>query len=74
MLTKTKGQSIVFLVHEEITTKIYKITSNDFLEPITVRDVLIWSISETWSDLKKSMPLWAVQGHRHIRSSSSHSM
>jgi hypothetical protein len=74
MLTKTKGQSVVFFVLKEITTEIYNITSNEFLEPITVRNVLIWSISETWSDLKKSMPLWAVQGHQHIRSSSSHSM
>tara|TARA_R110002003_G_scaffold23_3_gene1108 strand:+ start:1361 stop:6781 length:5421 start_codon:yes stop_codon:yes gene_type:complete len=61
-----KGQSVAFLVPEEIATKIYQLTSNDFDEPITVRDVLIWSIQETWTDLKKSMPLWAVQGHRFL--------
>jgi hypothetical protein len=61
-----RGQSVMFLVPEEIATKVYEITSNDLDEPITVRDVLIWSIQETWTDLKKSMPLWAVQGHRFI--------
>jgi hypothetical protein len=61
-----KGQSIVFLVPEEITTKILEYTGHDFDALITVRDVLIWSIRETWIDLKKSMPLWAVQGHRYI--------
>jgi hypothetical protein len=60
-----KGQSIAFLVPEEIATKIYEITGNGFSECITVADVLIWSIQETWTDLKKSMPLWAVQGHRY---------
>jgi hypothetical protein len=61
-----KGQSILFLVPEEIATKIYEYTGKDFDVPITVTDVLIWSIQETWTDLKKSMPLWAVQGHRYI--------
>ncbi|KAK7937469.1 uncharacterized protein PG986_014337 [Apiospora aurea] len=35
--------------------------------PITVLDVLLWSISETWSDTYKSIPLWATQGLRHQR-------
>ncbi|KAH7095848.1 hypothetical protein FB567DRAFT_624053 [Paraphoma chrysanthemicola] len=61
-----KGQSVVFLAPEEIATKIYELTSNDFDDPVTVRDVLYWSVRETWNDLKKSMPLWAVQGHRFI--------
>jgi len=38
-----KGQSVLFLVPEEITTKIFQITSGDFEEPISVRDVLVWS-------------------------------
>jgi hypothetical protein len=61
-----KGQSVLFLVPEEIATKIYQITSGDFDEPITVPDVLVWSCHETWADLRKSMPLWAVQGERFI--------
>ncbi|KAF2031984.1 hypothetical protein EK21DRAFT_99304 [Setomelanomma holmii] len=61
-----KGQSVVFLVPEEITTKILEITKNELDEEITVRDVLVRSIIETWTDLKKSMPLWAVQGKRYI--------
>lgn len=32
---------------------------------LTVSDVLAWSISETWVELRKVMPLWANQGTRH---------
>ncbi|KAK7755219.1 hypothetical protein SLS62_002724 [Diatrype stigma] len=35
--------------------------------PLTVAHVLLWSISETWIDTEKSIPLWAVQGFRHQR-------
>ncbi|KAH6230109.1 hypothetical protein HBI42_037710 [Parastagonospora nodorum] len=61
-----KGQSVNFLVPEEVATKISEITKKDFDEEITIPDILVWSISETWADLRKSMALWAVQGHRSI--------
>lgn len=32
-----------------------------------VADVLLWSISETSSETRRSMPLWAVQGERFVR-------
>ncbi|KAJ0123975.1 hypothetical protein J7T55_012448 [Diaporthe amygdali] len=31
---------------------------------ITVADVIFWSISETHLEIRRSMPLWAVQGER----------
>jgi hypothetical protein len=58
------GQSVTFLVPEEIATKIRELTTKSMYDPITVYDVICWSISETWQDLKRSMPLWAVQGER----------
>ncbi|KAF1941797.1 hypothetical protein EJ02DRAFT_490907 [Clathrospora elynae] len=58
------GQAVTFIVPEEIRTKIYECTGKPSNAPIEVSDVLIWSTGETWSDLKKSMPLWAVQGQR----------
>jgi hypothetical protein len=61
-----KGQSVAFLVPEEIATKIYEITTKDFDDPITVHDVLLWAIQETWADLRKSMALWAFQGHHFV--------
>lgn len=60
-----KGQAITFLVPEEIFTKIYERTHKLSNTPIEVNDVLCWSIVESWDDLKRSIPLWAVQGHRH---------
>jgi hypothetical protein len=65
------GQSITFIVPEEIKTKIYERTCKPLDSPIEVSDVLSWSIGETWTDLKRSIPLWAVQGqrfesHRHL--------
>jgi hypothetical protein len=60
-----KGQAITFIVPEEISTKIRERTGKNFNDLIEVADVLCWSIGETWVDLKRSMPLWAVQGHRY---------
>ncbi|KAH7080409.1 hypothetical protein BKA63DRAFT_464782 [Paraphoma chrysanthemicola] len=60
-----KGQAITFIVPEEISTKIRERTGKSVGDSIKVSDVLCWSICETWDDLKRSMPLWAVQGHRY---------
>jgi hypothetical protein len=61
------GQSVSFIVPEEISTKIRERTNKPTDVPIEVSDVLCWSIAETWQDLKRSMPLWAVQGERFER-------
>jgi hypothetical protein len=44
--------------------KIRKRMGKSINDPIEVVDILSWSIGETWLDLSRSMPLWAVQGHR----------
>ncbi|KAJ4362799.1 hypothetical protein N0V95_001291 [Ascochyta clinopodiicola] len=62
-----KGQSVVFVAPEEVSTKISERTQRQHGAIITVIDVLCWSIGETWHDLSRSMPLWAVQGHRYER-------
>ncbi|OJJ43588.1 hypothetical protein ASPZODRAFT_28243 [Penicilliopsis zonata CBS 506.65] len=56
------GQTVVFCVPEEIQAKITP-------EPrsITVSDVLCWVISETATDMRRSIPLWAAQGRRFQR-------
>jgi hypothetical protein len=61
------GQSVTFIVPEEIATKICELTTKSVNDAITVYDIACWSISETWQDLKRSMPLWAVQGERFER-------
>lgn len=61
------GQAITFIVPEEIRTKIYERTGKPSGTQIDAHDVLSWAIGETWSDLKKSMSLWAVQGERFER-------
>lgn len=58
-----KGQSVVCMIPEEISSKIRDRMENPDT-PIEVSDVLCWSVGESWMDLKRSMPLWAVQGHR----------
>ncbi|KAL6168631.1 hypothetical protein ACJQWK_05012 [Exserohilum turcicum] len=61
------GQAITFVVPEEIRTKIYERTGKPSGAQLDAHDVLSWAIGETWSDLKKSLPLWAVQGERFER-------
>ncbi|KAJ4371622.1 hypothetical protein N0V83_004842 [Neocucurbitaria cava] len=62
------GQSVTFIVPEEIATKIRELTDKSVGDLIGVNDVICWSISETWQELKRSMPLWAVQGRRFEKS------
>jgi hypothetical protein len=61
------GQSVAFIVPDEISIKIRERTNKSPDVAIEVRDVICWSITETWQDLKRSMPLWAVQGERFER-------
>lgn len=57
------GQSVTFIVSQEISTKIKEWPLANPPGPIEVSDVLCWTITETWLDLRRSMPLWAAQGH-----------
>ncbi|EXJ68848.1 uncharacterized protein A1O5_07780 [Cladophialophora psammophila CBS 110553] len=59
-----EGQSVVFCVPEEIEIKIQKHAANPENAVIDVSDVLCWAMSETWTDMRRSMPLWAAQGKR----------
>uniref|UniRef100_A0A0B7JTP1 ubiquitinyl hydrolase 1 n=1 Tax=Bionectria ochroleuca TaxID=29856 RepID=A0A0B7JTP1_BIOOC len=65
------GQSVVFYVPEEIETKVRALrTANSDStvdDPINVLDVLAWSISETWIDIRRSFPIWATQGNTFAR-------
>jgi hypothetical protein len=63
------GQTVVFLVSDEIKTKIIECTAKATTQPITVTDVLHWSIGEQYKEARKSMPLWATQGQRFIKQS-----
>lgn len=62
-----KGQSVVFCVSEEIQNKIRAAEQSDVGSPISVSDVLSWSITETCNEIRRSMPLWATQGERFVR-------
>jgi hypothetical protein len=62
-----KGQSVVFCISEEIQSKIYTVTGNPTNVSINVSDVLMWAIWETYADLRRNMPLWAMQGTRFER-------
>ncbi|KAL8366668.1 hypothetical protein RB595_010505 [Gaeumannomyces hyphopodioides] len=59
------GQSVVFLVPVEIRQKITTLRGIPRNGNIEVADVLAWSISETWREVRQLTPLWAVQGLRH---------
>lgn len=68
-----KGQTVVFCISQEIQAKI---TENKEIreDPATgtssairLEDVVLWSVSETHVDLRRSMPLWVVQGKRFVR-------
>ncbi|EFX03462.1 hypothetical protein CMQ_390 [Grosmannia clavigera kw1407] len=59
------GQSVVFVVPQDVQTQIQECrTHEEQQRDISVLEVLSWAIGETHNDLRKSMPLWAVQGRR----------
>lgn len=64
-----KGQTVVFCISLEIQAKITEcettVASN--VTEITVGDVVLWSIAEMHTEVRRSMPLWAVQGERFVR-------
>lgn len=60
-----RGQSVVFCVPKEIEFKILALKKDN--SEISVRDVLSWAVSETWTQTQRQVPLWAVQGRRFER-------
>jgi hypothetical protein len=62
-----KGQSVVFCVPQEIRSKILSIIGKPSGYDIDVSEVLRWAVSETWVDMQRSIPLWAIQGERFER-------
>ncbi|OAR02436.1 hypothetical protein LLEC1_04029 [Akanthomyces lecanii] len=59
-----RGQSVIFCVTKEMQTRICMSTRKAPDSDIGVDDVLMWAISETHTDLRRLMPLWAIQGAR----------
>ena len=62
-----KGQSVIFCVTEEIRSKIHDHTSTHRDAGVSVADVLRWAISETYTEIRQSIPLWAEQGLHFVR-------
>ncbi|KAF7592481.1 hypothetical protein BBP40_000216 [Aspergillus hancockii] len=61
-----KGQSVIFCIPDEIKFKILALPNKCSRSSIDVSDVLRWAVSETWVDIRRSMPLWAAQGKRYV--------
>jgi hypothetical protein len=62
-----EGQSVVFCIPEEIQSKIHTVTGKGTPSSIDTVDVLQWAVSETYTDIRRSIPFWAVQGARYQR-------
>ncbi|KAK4155980.1 hypothetical protein C8A00DRAFT_41452 [Chaetomidium leptoderma] len=60
------GQSVTFCVSPEMQKRIRHLAKVDGMNrPITVTDVLVCAIVETWDDTHRGVPLWVIQGIRH---------
>ncbi|KKA26292.1 hypothetical protein TD95_001760 [Thielaviopsis punctulata] len=63
------SHTVSFCIPGEISNKIKAVRPvKDSTQPITVSDILLWSIHETWDYTSHNIPLWAHQGIRHRRS------
>lgn len=61
------GQSLVFCVPHEVETRIRMQDPSTQNQKIDIKAILAWTISETWQEMKQSMPVWASQGRRFER-------
>ncbi|KAK4101180.1 hypothetical protein N658DRAFT_516062 [Parathielavia hyrcaniae] len=59
------GQSVTFCVSPEMNKRVRRLAKLGDSDRLSVADVLVWSIVETWDDAHRSIPLWAAQGIRH---------
>ncbi|KAI9709021.1 MAG: hypothetical protein M1828_002555 [Chrysothrix sp. TS-e1954] len=62
-----RGQSVVFFASGEITERIMNNCGKTDACDIKVMDVLLWSIRETMSEVKRYIPLWITQKVRHSK-------
>ncbi|KAK3937045.1 hypothetical protein QBC46DRAFT_320431 [Diplogelasinospora grovesii] len=62
-----QGQAVTFCISPEIQSRIRRLLHLPNSQPLVVKDVLMWAISETWDEAFRSVPLWATQGVRHER-------
>lgn len=56
---------MTFCISPEMQTRIRDFCKINLDRPISVSDVLTFSISETWNEIQRNVSLWAVQGIRH---------
>jgi hypothetical protein len=61
-----QGQCVMFLASDEVAALIAETTGCDPAQ-ITSKEVLIWSIKETWRQLQANLPAYVVQGHSFAR-------
>lgn len=61
-----KGQTVVLIVTPDVESKLRSSVGLAPRKEIEVSDVLQWSICETFNDLRRTAPLWAMQGKRYV--------
>lgn len=60
-----RGQSVTFIVPNDISIKIREITGKTTADAIQTIDVLHWSIQNTFQDQRRNIAGWAIQGKRY---------
>ena len=61
------GQCVTFIMNREIENKIRTYTVTPPRDAVSVESVLLWSMSESFSHTRRTIPLWAVQGSRFLQ-------
>ena len=60
-------QSVILIAPEDICDEILLHASKDIHHVVEVIDVILWTISQTFAEVRRNIPLWAVQGERFER-------
>ncbi|PVF94398.1 hypothetical protein CPB86DRAFT_818033 [Serendipita vermifera] len=61
-----QGQSVTFLASDEVIHLIAD-AAGCTIHNVTSKEVLLWTIKETWKQLQSNLPAYMVQGHSFVR-------
>lgn len=60
------GHTLIFMASDEVVNLVYK-ASNSESEEISTKDVLVWSMRETWQQMHTNLSIWTTQGRSFAR-------
>ncbi|KJK78542.1 hypothetical protein H634G_06240 [Metarhizium anisopliae BRIP 53293] len=63
------GQSVIYCVPNDIQSQIKASANRSTKQPLSIEDIIYWSIQQTAIETGQLLPVWAKQGRRYVQQS-----